>query len=36
MIDADELDAVEVHGMLRVVRESVDRYIDEHRHNTGS
>lgn len=33
MVDASELDATEVRGMLRVVTESVERYIAEHHHN---
>ena len=34
MIEAGELDAIEVRGMLRVERASVDRYITEHHHHS--
>lgn len=33
MVDAGELDAIDVRGMLRIERASVEAYISEHRHN---
>lgn len=33
MVEADELLATEVRGMLKVVTADVDRYIAEHNHN---
>lgn len=32
MVDDNELDAIDVRGMLRVERVSVQQYISEHRH----
>lgn len=36
MVQAGELDAIEVHGMLRVSQCSVETYIADHRHNRGA
>lgn len=35
MVEAGELDAIEVRGMLRIERASLERYIAEHRHGSG-
>ena len=34
MVRENELDAIEVRGMLRVGRSSVERYVSQHRHNS--